>query len=70
VSVFSRFKNTDPVKNNIIRQAHPNSGPQKWTPNRDFVRLKQPHEKGNFFTRPDRSGTGAATGGSNDTSSK
>lgn len=60
MSVFRNYKTNNKVKDNVIRDAHPNNTTYKWQPNRpEFFRLVMPHEKGNFFRREEKSGAGA-----------
>jgi hypothetical protein len=52
MSLFKNFKSFDkPVKNHVVRQAHPNVSPYRWILNSPFHKITQPHEKGTFFTQ-------------------
>lgn len=64
--VFRNYKNSTSKKpaDNVVRDSHPNNFPYRWKPNREFFRLKQPHERGTFFSGKSVSGAGAV-GGSN-----
>ena len=62
-SVFSSYGTHSKTKDNVIRDAKPKPGPQPWRPNREeFFRLVMPHERGNFFRRAEKSGTGSVGG--------
>ena len=50
-TVFNNHKTTTPpTRNNFLRQSKPNATPNIWRPNRPVFSLRQPHEKGSFFS--------------------